>query len=351
MKHFKSSFVFTIICLIISAIWGFYSGGSSLYAGLNAVLIASILGVLEVSLSFDNAVVNASTLENMDDLWKRRFLTWGMIIAVFGMRIVFPIAIVSIIAWLNPLDVVNMAFTSPKEYAKHLTDSHEMIAAFGGMFLMMVFLKYILDPEKEVHWIEPLEKFLIKIGKLEAFEILISLVCLLITQAIATPEHKLPIMISGLAGLMTFIAVDGVSSLMESSEEESDNNSSAVTTVAKGGLATFLYLELLDASFSFDGVIGAFAITTDIIIIACGLGIGAMFVRSLTLFLVEKGTLAEYVFLEHGAHYAIGVLAGIMLLSVKFHIPEVFTGLSGVILIGISVWSSILHRKKTEQEA
>ncbi|MFN8671464.1 MAG: DUF475 domain-containing protein [Candidatus Sericytochromatia bacterium] len=345
MKHFKSSIVFTIVCLVLAAAWGFHSGSAE--AAMKDILIALILGVLEVSLSFDNAVVNASTLEEMDEIWRHRFLTWGMIIAVFGMRLVFPIVIVSIIAWLNPFEVISMALTKPDKYAEYLTSSHEMISSFGGMFLLMVFFKYILDPEKELHWIEPLEKVLVKIGKIESFEIFLSLAVLLGAQAIAEPTHKLSILISGIAGLMTFMLVDGVSSLMENAEE-GKHSTNVGDVVKKGGLATFLYLELLDASFSFDGVIGAFAISNDIIIIATGLAIGAMFVRSLTLFLVDKGTLAEYIFLEHGAHYAIGVLAFIMMLSVKFHISEVFTGLSGVFFIGISVWSSILHRKKEE---
>jgi hypothetical protein len=103
---------------------------------------------------------------------------------------------------------------------------------------------------------------------------------------------------------------------------------------------------VLDASFSFDGVIGAFAITTDVVIIMLGLAIGAMFVRSLTVFLVKKGTLDEFVFLEHGAHYAIGILAVIMLASMKFHIPEVVTGLVGVAFIVASLWSSIRYKKE-----
>jgi len=118
--------------------------------------------------------------------------------------------------------------------------------------------------------------------------------------------------------------------------------------VKRGGIGGFLYLEVLDASFSFDGVIGAFAITSDVVIIMLGLAIGAMFVRSMTVFLVHKGTLDEFVYLEHGAHYAIGILAVIMLASMKFHIPEIFTGLIGVAFILASLWSSVQHRKKQE---
>jgi uncharacterized protein len=103
---------------------------------------------------------------------------------------------------------------------------------------------------------------------------------------------------------------------------------------------------VLDASFSFDGVVGAFAITLDPIVIAIGLGVGAMYVRSLTVFLVNRGTLDSYVYLEHGAHWAIGALAVILVLTIEFHIPEWFTGLIGVAFIALSVWSSVRRNHK-----
>ena len=97
----------------------------------------------------------------------------------------------------------------------------------------------------------------------------------------------------------------------------------------------------MDASFSFDGVIGAFALSRNIFIIMIGLGIGALYVRSLTIMLVEKDTLTEFPFLEHGAFYAIGALAGNMMLGTIFHIPEVITGLIGAVFIIVALWSSI----------
>lgn len=114
---------------------------------------------------------------------------------------------------------------------------------------------------------------------------------------------------------------------------------------AKGGFGAFLYLEVLDASFSFDGVIGAFALTQNLFIIAIGLGIGAMYVRSMTIMLVEKGTLSEYRYLEHGAFYAILILSVVMYFQTLIHIPEVITGLGGAGLIGLSLWSSIRHNR------
>ena len=361
MKHFRGSMIFAIVSLILAGLWEYIEGGSMSMIG-TAVFITLILSVLEISLSFDNAVVNAAVLEKMDPVWQRRFLTWGILIAVFGMRILFPIVIVAVVASLDPISVVRIAFQHPDEYARYLTSSHAAISAFGGMFLLMVFLKFILDPDKEIHWIDSLERQLIKVGKLEAFEILIALVVLIGATYLATGGHhetalsgaeldiailkeKVTIFLSGLCGLIIYIAIDGLAGYLEGSEKQM-----LAEGVKKAGIATFLYLEVLDASFSFDGVIGAFAITKDIIIIALGLGTGAMFVRSLTLFLVEKGTLQEYIFLEHGAHYAIGLLAAIMFLGIKYEIPEIFTGLSGAFFIGISLLSSISHNKKHPAE-
>ena len=344
MSHFRGSFIFSIVGLILAALWA-YSRGGWLDVIAAAVFITAILSVLEVSLSFDNAVVNAAVLENMDPVWQKRFLTWGIMIAVFGMRVVFPVINVSVVAWLDPISVLNIAFTNQDKYAEYLTSSHAVISSFGGMFLLMVFLKFILDPEKETHWIEPLEKQLIKLGKLEAFEIVIALCVLLGAQALVHHDEKVSVLISGLAGLITYIVIDSVSGFLEGSEEQM-----LAEGAKKAGIATFLYLEVLDASFSFDGVIGAFAITKDIVIIAIGLGIGAMFVRSMTLYLVKKGTLAEYIYLEHGAHYAIGLLAIIMFVGIKVHIPEVFTGLSGVLFIVLALISSIVYNKKHREE-
>ena len=156
--------------------------------------------------------------------------------------------------------------------------------------------------------------------------------------------------------MITYIAVDGLGSMFEVDEEVEDEIAAAHTqtgpsqlavVTGKAGFFLFLYLEVLDASFSFDGVIGAFAITSDPIIIALGLGfIGAMFVRSITIFLVRKGTLSDYVYLEHGAHWAIGALSVILLVSLAVHVNEIFTGLIGVVLIAAAFISSIIRNRR-----
>ncbi len=331
MQHFRLSLIITAVCLVAAFYWG----------GIMGAFIAIILGVLEVSLSFDNAVVNASILKRMDERWQQYFLTWGILIAVFGMRLLFPIIIVSAATGIGFAGVTDMALHDTGTYAKHLEESHVQIAAFGGMFLLMVFFGFLFNNEKELHWLGAIEAKLASFGKLEAVEIIAALSILLITQKLIPAEIRLDALVAGLSGVILFVIVDSLSALFEN-EEEGEKVSEAVK---KAGIMSFMYLEVLDASFSFDGVIGAFAITQDVVIIMLGLAIGAMFVRSLTVYLVRQGTLDEYVFLEHGAHYAIGILAGIMLVSMTHHIPEVVTGLAGAILIGLSVYSSIQYKK------
>jgi len=341
MKHFRVSFLVSFICLGLAGWWGYELGGWS--GALSAFGVAVILAAMEVSLSFDNAVVNASVLKNWDEFWQKLFLGVGIIIAVFGMRLLFPLVIVAVAADIGIMDVWTLALNDPKTYSMHLTNHHAEVAAFGGMFLLLVFLNFLLDAEKEVHWLGNFEKKLGSLGKVSSISVMISLGVLMACMSLVTEAQKLVVLISGLWGILVYVGVDSISSLLEKEEEGGGN---VGDLVKKGGIGGFLYLEVLDASFSFDGVIGAFAITTDVVIIMLGLAIGAMFVRSMTIYLVRKGTLDQFVYLEHGAHYAIGILAAIMLASMKFHVPEIFTGLIGIAFIGASVWSSMRHRKQ-----
>lgn len=336
MQHFRLSILISVLCLIAAFFWG----------GTIGVFIAIILGVLEVSLSFDNAVVNASVLKRMTERWQRYFLTWGILIAVFGMRLVFPVLIVAVATGLDFVSVAKMSLEDPATYSQHLSNAHVQISAFGGMFLLMVFFNFILDDAKELHWLGRIEERLSALGRLKAIEIILSLGLLLIIQGWLPENLRIEALASGISGLILFVIVDSFTDLFDDEEQ----GEMTADVVKKAGLMSFIYLEVLDASFSFDGVIGAFAITQDVVIIMLGLAIGAMFVRSLTVFLVNRGTLDEYVYLEHGAHYAIGVLAGIMLLSMRYHISEVVTGLVGAVLIALSVFSSIRYNKARRNE-
>jgi len=341
LHFYKGSILFTAVCLLLGALYGWSQTGT--VVGMLSVLwIVVVLAILEISLSFDNAVVNASVLAEMDQIWQRRFLTWGMVIAVFGMRIVFPLAIVAIAAGLGPLEAVRLSLNQPEQYEAIVSSAHVGIAGFGGAFLAMVGLSFFFDGEKDVHWIEWLESWLQRFSSIKAAEIALLLVGLYLISLMLPTEEALTFMVSGCLGLVTYIAVEALGTILELREQAL----ALQGAVVRSGLGGFLYLNVLDASFSFDGVIGAFALSNNMVIIALGLSIGAMFVRSMTIMLVQKGTLAQYRFLEHGAFWAIIALAAIMLLSAHFHIPETFTGLIGALLIGASLWWSVRHQRR-----
>lgn len=336
LRFYGFSLVFTLACLALGGWYGWTSTGT--LAGTAAMLwIIVVLSVLEISLSFDNAVVNASVLKEMDEVWQRRFLTWGVAFAVFGMRIVFPLAIVAIAAGLGPLETIDLSLNDPAEYERLVGSAHVGIAGFGGAFLAMVGLKFFFDLDKDVHWINAIERHLARFAALPAAEIALLLLALWGISSLLEPEEALTFLIAGILGLVTFIAVEGLNAILEMREEAARLQGAVI----RSGLGGFLYLNVLDASFSFDGVIGAFALSNNMVVIALGLSIGAMFVRSMTIHLVRKGTLAAYRFLEHGAFWAIIALGGIMLLSARWHIPETITGLIGAVLIGLSLWWSI----------
>jgi uncharacterized protein len=356
LKHFGFSIIFTIVCLAFSAYWGFNHGpDAGVKAMLSALLITAILAVMEVSLSFDNAVVNASVLKGWDHFWRMIFLTVGIIIAVFGMRLVFPIVIVAVTADMGMMQVIDMALNDPISYSQRLIAHHAEIAAFGGAFLLLVCLNFFLDSGKDTHWFHWLERRLANLANVPAISVFITLIALLIVAANVDDVKRLAVIMAGLWGVVVYIGVQVLSHML-GGEPEVDEDGNAVghdangasTGVIKAGIGGFIYLEVLDASFSFDGVIGAFAITSDVVIIMLGLAIGAMFVRSMTIYLVEKGTLDAYIFLEHGAHYAIGALAFIMLASgTGIHVPEVVTGLIGVAFIVWAIVASIRYAKRS----
>lgn len=342
-KYFTWPFLFTAVGLALGAWIGFvYSG--TVEGTLSVLFICAVLGILEISLSFDNAIVNARILRDMTPVWQRRFLTWGIIIAVFGMRIIFPLAIVAIAAWIDPISALKLAISNPEQYARIMQDAHVGISAFGGTFLLMVGLKFFFDHEKDVHWIRVVESRASRFASVQGIEVGVVLALIIFFSRQLEGAESVTFLTSAIYGLLTFLVVEGLGAILDASQEQMD-------TVHKGGLGAFLYLEVLDASFSFDGVIGAFALSTNLFVIAIGLGIGAFYVRALTIMMVEKETLGQYRYLEHGAFYAILVLAVIMYCQTLFHIPEVITGFIGAALIIFSLWSSIRYRRRHPDEA
>lgn len=341
MKHFVFPGIWTVVSLFLAALVGYEFtpvGGAMGHSVFTAVTSVIVLGILEISLSFDNAVANAVKLETMDAVWQKRFTRWGIPIAVIGMRTIFPIVIISLFARLGPVDAINIAIFDPVKYASILSGAKPYIMAFGGTFLGIIGLKFMFDTEKDVHWIAFIEKRLTYFGELESFEYALILLVLFVVSMFAPKGvDSFTLMASGCMGMVTHIFVDAIGTFLEKWDESSGS-------AVQSGLGAFIFLEFMDASFSFDGVIGAFAISTNLFIVALGLGIGAAYVRGLTLQLVETKALKTYRYLEHGAFWAILSLYAIMMISISHEISEMVTGLIGAGLIGLAFVTSIFGK-------
>lgn len=327
MRLFIAPIVISVAALGVMFWWG----------GAPALFLAAILAVLEVTLSFDNAVVNAKVLSEMDQTWQRRFLTWGIFLSVFGTRLVLPILIVSVVALTSPVTVALLALYNPEQYATLLASADEAIKAFGGAFLLMVSLKYFFDVGKRVHWFAPLERRLAKWGRIEAIEIALGMLAVFAVSFFISGDMSV-VLRAGLVGLILFTFTEGVAHGLGVEAQG----------VARSGAVLFIYLNLLDSAFSLDGVVGAFALTSSLPIIVVGLGIGAYFVRAMTLYLVRQKTLAALRYLEHGAHWAIFGLAVCMFAGLVVHVPEVVIGGVGLGFIALSYISSRRELKSQE---
>jgi uncharacterized protein len=328
------------------------------HGGLNALFLLLVLAVLEVSLSFDNAIINAAILQRMSPFWRQMFLTIGILIAVFGMRLVFPLLIVWATAGLDPVRAMELALNPPPHgalefpdgspgYEKLIIAAHPQIAAFGGIFLLMLFLDFVFH-DRDIKWLKWIEIPFARIGRLGQVSVAVAVVVLVLvgTQLTHSSDERATVLTAGLLGLVTYLVVNGFSRAFRPPDIEAATGGAAV---GKAGLTLFLYLEVLDAAFSFDGVTGAFALTSDPILIALGLGlVGSMFVRSITIYLVQQEALDRYAYLEHGAHWAIGVLAMIMLLSIdeRFEVPEAVTASVGVVFIVAALSGSVLRNRR-----
>ena len=308
---------------------GFYIGG------LEVLYIVALLAVLEISLSFDNAVVNVKVLETMEEKWQKRFILFGIPIAVFGMRFLFPILIVAIASGLSISNTFNLALHDPLMYNETLHSVEKLIFAFGGAFLLMVFLNFIFDIEREEKWIKMIEesKFINRMGKLNSIKIIIAVTIGVMFFLLIKGNYE--ITLAYFIGILLYTIISSVDNLL------------GVNGV-RNGIMGFLYLEILDASFSFDGVIGAFALSSDIFVIMIGLGIGAMFVRALTLYMLAKKTLTEYRYLEHGAHYAVLALAIIMLVKIFTPVNEIVVGTVGVSFIVAAIYHSVRVNRRVK---
>lgn len=312
------------------------------YDGIAGLWLYTILVLLEVTFSFDNAVINSKILIRLSPMWQTLFLTVGIFIAVFVVRFLLPVLIVMITTGLGAANVVDLALNHPEEYGHELEQAGPLIEAFGGTFLVMISIYYFIDRQKHVHWVPKLEKWLQRAANIRFIQ-MVTMVSVAILLYLTVDEAlRNSVFIASLFGIALHVGLQGTSKFFE----HRNSNSSSKHLVGMAAFSLFMYLQVLDASFSFDGVIGAFAITTSVLLIMAGLGAGALWVRSFTVYMVRTGTLAKYRYLEHGAHWAIFALGLVMLAKLYYvHPPEWLTGSLGLIFISIAVASSILERK------
>lgn len=308
--------------------------------GLSAFLLTVMLSILEITLSADNAVLNSRILMHLSVFWQRMFLTVGIIFAVFIVRFVLPILMVAAATMTDVGTIFNLAINNPEEYGHRLHDVGPVISAFGGIFLLMVGVFFFVDSTRTMRelWFHRIEGGLVLIAKKKYVRWLI-IAAAYIATLVALPETARPSIAVAMAiGVGLYSLMHSVTGHMPSSAETKGKRK----VVGWAAFSLFMYLQVLDASFSLDGVIGAFALTNNIIIIMAGLGIGALWVRTMTIYMVRHDTLLKYKYLESGAHWAILALSAVMFLKI-FHIelPELAVGIIGLVFVAGAIAASV----------
>ena len=295
----------------------------------SALVVIFGLIVFEIISSIDNAIVNAHVLKTLPQKQRKFFLFWGMLIAVFLIRGLLPFLIV----WLvNPtlsfMEVFRFAFSGDASISEYVEKSKPLLLLGGGVYLYLVALAWLFLEGKEYAFL--VEKF---IHKRSAWFYAISSVSL---TAIIYVSLKVDPMLalSATIGSTAFFITDGFKKNAEEKEKELMSGKSGMSAWSK-----VLYLEVLDASFSIDGVIGAFAFTIWVPLILIGNGIGAIVVREFTIRGMDLIT--KFAYLKNGAMYSIGSLGIIMVLeSFGKHYPFWFAPLNTFLLLGIFLYLS-----------
>ncbi len=330
--------------LITIAIWALIGW----QLGVAAFMVTVILSILEITLSADNAVVNSRVLVKMSRLWQILFLTVGIFVAVFLVRFALPIFMVAAMTPLSSGDVLNLAINDAEKYGSYLHDIAPSINAFGGMFLLLVGLFFFMEEDRKHFWIRPIEKGFQKLSKVPYLKYIVALGTFIPIYLITDPEDREVALIALVAGALVYLVLHSITLMME----QVNKKNQLKKQVGWAAFISFMYLEVLDASFSLDSVVAAFALTNNIVIIMAGLGIGALWVRTMTLYMVKHQTLMTYRYLESGAHWAILCLALIMFLKLAhIELPEIVVGSVGLFFIGAAIFSSNRANKRESAKA
>ncbi|HET9171093.1 MAG TPA: DUF475 domain-containing protein [Actinospica sp.] len=336
-------FGFAHAVAIAALVGGFVVGGTQ------GLVVVALLGVLEIAVSFDNAIVNATVLARMNRYWQRMFMTVGVLIAAIGMRLLLPLFIVAIGAHLSPWRAVDLAYADPNRYHSLLLTAQPGIAAFGGIFLLMIAIGFFRE-EREVLWWPAVERHLPTVLGKRGVPVLIALLFTAAARFTVPAEDHMRVLAGCLVGLVGYLGIHLLSSRVADRADADGASRPRATVEGQGAFLLFVYLELLDATFSMDSVMGAFSVTVDIALITLGLAIGAAYIRSLTVYVVRKGTLDEYRYLEHGAYYSIALLSVLLLWEVWRDVPDWITACTGAIVISAAWLTSIWAGRRQRRE-
>lgn len=310
--------------------------------GVVALMVTVILSILEITLSADNAVVNSRVLVKMSRRWQMIFLTVGILIAVFLVRFALPIVMVAAMTSLSSVEVFRLAITDAEEYGHHLEAIAPSINAFGGIFLFFVAMFFFMEEDREHLWIRPVERALKTLAKIPYLKYILAFATFVPVFYITDRADREAVFGALVAGALVYLVLHSIVLMME----EVNKRNKLKQQIGWAAFVSFTYLEVLDASFSLDSVVGAFALTNNIVIIMAGLGIGALWVRTMTLYMVKHKTLTTYRYLESGAHWAIACLALIMFLKLAhIEVPELIVGTIGLVFIGGAIVSSMRANK------
>lgn len=304
---------------------------------IQIIIVIFGLCLFEVISSVDNAIINAHVLKTLPEKFKKIFLTFGLLIAVVVVRGMLPFLIV----WLaNPAfsfyQVIGFVFHPTPEINAYIEKSQSLLLLAGGVYLFLVFLSWLFIEEKKYAFL--VEEFLHKQSVW-----FYAIASLFFTGVIYFSLKVNPILaLSAAIGSMAFFITDGFKKNAEEKEKQMlSGNMSAWSKI--------LYLEILDATFSIDGVIGAFAFTISIPLIFLGNGLGAYIVREVTI----RGTdiISKFAYLKNGAMYSIGLLGGVMVLEAfgknfPFWLAPLNTFLLLAIFMGLSLRELRRARKK-----
>ncbi|MFA4998470.1 MAG: DUF475 domain-containing protein [Candidatus Paceibacterota bacterium] len=285
--------------------------------------------IFETVNSIDNAIVNAYVLKTMSEKWRKIFLFWGILTAVFIIRGLLPLLVV----WLSVPEIgfmgaFNAMFSSNPEIADLMEARKGIILIGAGVFLLLLYLHWLFLEEK--HPLFVVDKFIKPNYGVWFYGFAALILVVLLYLARSSPF----LMLSAAVGNAVFFIMYGFREQAEKQETKLKGNVNQFSDLSK-----LMYLEVLDASFSFDGVMGAFAFTTSVPLILIGNGIGALIVRQLTIKSIDK--VAKYRFLKNGAMTSIGLLGVFIILkSFGFEIPEVLPTLITFLLVGVAFWQS-----------